>query len=110
MLEEGKEVFILDKKGEDIRNIEMGKNLFFIMGGHDGIPKPELKRLKKWQLKIIEFLEMATPEKIHTTLEIEKGKLCPKCEGGLLIHEIRCEKDFKQFVFCDMMNQSIKVA
>jgi len=51
MLEEGKEVFILDKKGEDIRNIEMGKNLFFIMGGHDGIPKPELKRLKKWSLK-----------------------------------------------------------
>ena len=73
-------------------------------------PFSELKRLKKWQLKIIEFLEMATPEKIHTTLEIEKGKLCPKCEGGLLIHEIRCEKDFKQFVFCDMMNQSIKVA
>ena len=72
-------------------------------------PFSELKRLKKWQFKIIQFLEKATPEKIHTTLEIEKGKLCPKCEGGLHTQEIRCDEDFKQFVFCDMMNQSIKV-
>ena len=50
---EGKEIFLLDKKGEDIRNIEIGKNPVFILGDHDGIPKNELKRLKKMQIKKI---------------------------------------------------------
>ena len=46
MLDSGKEVFILDKRGKDIRSIEIGKNPVFILGDHDGIPKNELKRLK----------------------------------------------------------------
>jgi tRNA (pseudouridine54-N1)-methyltransferase len=53
MLEDGKEVFILDKRGEDIRSIEIGKNPVFILGDHDGIPKDELKRLKKMNIKKI---------------------------------------------------------
>ncbi|MFA5258508.1 MAG: tRNA (pseudouridine(54)-N(1))-methyltransferase TrmY [Candidatus Pacearchaeota archaeon] len=51
MLTAGKEVFILDKRGEDIRTIEIGKNPVFILGDHDGIPKQELKRLKKMDIK-----------------------------------------------------------
>ena len=51
MLDSGKEVFILDKKGEDIREIKIGKNPVFIIGDHDGIPKQELKRLKKMDIK-----------------------------------------------------------
>jgi tRNA (pseudouridine54-N1)-methyltransferase len=53
MLDEGKEVFILDKKGEDIREIKIGKNPVFILGDHDGIPRFELKRLKKLDIKKI---------------------------------------------------------
>lgn len=44
---QGKEIFILDKKGEDIRNAEIPDNSVFILGDHDGLPKKELKRLKK---------------------------------------------------------------
>ncbi len=44
---EGKEIFLLDKKGEDIRKAKMGKNCVFILGDHEGLPKKELKRLKK---------------------------------------------------------------
>jgi tRNA (pseudouridine54-N1)-methyltransferase len=51
MLTAGKEVFILDKRGEDIRDIKIGKNPVFILGDHDGIPKQELKRLKKMDIK-----------------------------------------------------------
>ena len=51
LLDECKEVFILDKKGEDIREIKIGKNPVFILGDHDGIPKQELKRLKKMDIK-----------------------------------------------------------
>ena len=51
LIEQGKEVFILDRKGEDIRTIEIGKNPLFILGDHDGIPKHELKRLKKMDIK-----------------------------------------------------------
>jgi tRNA (pseudouridine54-N1)-methyltransferase len=51
MLTAGKEVFILDRKGEDVRTIDIGKNPVFILGDHDGIPKQELKRLKKMDIK-----------------------------------------------------------
>ena len=48
-----KEIFILDKKGEDVRTVEMKENSVFIMGDQDGIPKQELKRIKKLELKKI---------------------------------------------------------
>ena len=44
---QGKEIFILDKKGEDIRKSKIADNSAFILGDHDGLPKKELKRLKK---------------------------------------------------------------
>ena len=48
LLEEGKEVYLLDRKGSDIRELEDKdlKNAVFILGDQDGIPKHELKKLK----------------------------------------------------------------
>ncbi len=45
--EEGKEIYFLDEKGEDIRNIDLGKNPVFVVGDHQGLPnlKKELKRI-----------------------------------------------------------------
>ena len=45
----GKEnqIFLLDKKGEDLREVEINQDCVFILGDHDGLPKKELKRLKK---------------------------------------------------------------
>ncbi|MDD5193960.1 MAG: tRNA (pseudouridine(54)-N(1))-methyltransferase TrmY [Candidatus Nanoarchaeia archaeon] len=51
MLDEGKEIFLLDKKGEDIREVKIGKNPVFILGDHDGIPKDEMKKLKRMDIK-----------------------------------------------------------
>jgi len=42
----GNEVFILDKRGEDIREADIPKDCVFILGDHEGLPKKELKRLK----------------------------------------------------------------
>jgi len=47
LLEQGKEIFILDKKGEDLRKLKIHKDPVFILGDHEGLPKKELKRLKK---------------------------------------------------------------
>lgn len=47
LLEQGKEIFILDKKGEDLRKVKIHKDPVFILGDHGGLPKKELKRLKK---------------------------------------------------------------
>ena len=44
---EGKEIFILDKKGKNIRGAEIGKNSAFVLGDQNGLPKKELKILKK---------------------------------------------------------------
>ena len=46
-VEEGKEIFILDRKGEDIRKIKFSDDSVFIVGDQEGLPKKEFKRLKK---------------------------------------------------------------
>ena len=44
---QGKEIFILDKKGENIRDIKIPKESAFVLGDQNGLPKKEMKRLKK---------------------------------------------------------------
>ena len=43
---QGNEIFILDKKGENIRKVNISEKSVFIIGDHNGLPKKELKRLK----------------------------------------------------------------
>ena len=52
LAEEGNEIFVLDKRGEDIREVEMPKNSVFVLGDQDGLPKKEFKRLKKISTQI----------------------------------------------------------
>lgn len=47
LIEQKNEIYLLDKKGKDIRKEKINKNCAFILGDHKGIPKKELKRLKK---------------------------------------------------------------
>lgn len=47
-LAEENDIFILDKKGEDIRNAKISENCVFILGDQEGLPKKEMKRLKKY--------------------------------------------------------------
>lgn len=49
LIDEGKEIFVLDKEGEDIRKVKFskGKELVFVIGDQDGFPRKELKRLKE---------------------------------------------------------------
>ena len=54
LTKDGKEIFLLDKRGEDIRKAKISKNCVFILGDHEGLPKKELKRVK----------EIATPVSI----------------------------------------------
>ncbi|MFA4960186.1 MAG: hypothetical protein WC548_00830 [Candidatus Pacearchaeota archaeon] len=44
--DEGKEIYILDKRGEDVRNIKANEPSVFVLGDQDGIPKQELKKIK----------------------------------------------------------------
>jgi tRNA (pseudouridine54-N1)-methyltransferase len=46
MNEEGRNIYILDPKGEDIREAEIKDDPVFIIGDHRGLPPKELKRLK----------------------------------------------------------------
>ncbi len=43
----GSEIFLLDKKGESLREVKIKDNCAFILGDHEGLPKKELKRLKE---------------------------------------------------------------
>ncbi|MEK6925749.1 MAG: hypothetical protein AABW50_00570 [Nanoarchaeota archaeon] len=46
LIKEENEIFVLDKKGRDLREIEISPKNAFILGDHEGLPKKELKRLK----------------------------------------------------------------
>ena len=43
----GKKIYIMDKRGEDIRKMKDVENSVFVIGDQDGFPKKEIKRLKK---------------------------------------------------------------
>lgn len=47
LISEGKEIFLLDRKGEDIREAKISDNCVFILGDQEGIQGKELKRLKQ---------------------------------------------------------------
>jgi len=47
LIEQGNEIFVLDKKGESIREVKIPKRSVFVIGDHKGLPKKELRRLKK---------------------------------------------------------------
>ena len=44
---QGRNLYVLDADGEDIRTAEIGENPIFILGDHKGLPEKEFKRLKK---------------------------------------------------------------
>jgi tRNA (pseudouridine54-N1)-methyltransferase len=46
LLEKDIEVFILDKKGQSLREAKIPNDCAFLLGDHEGLPKKELKRLK----------------------------------------------------------------
>jgi tRNA (pseudouridine54-N1)-methyltransferase len=52
LIEDNVEIFILDKKGESLREIKIPNNCGFLLGDQDGIPKKEIKQLKKYLTKI----------------------------------------------------------
>ncbi len=52
LYEDGNEIFILDRKGEDIRKAKIPEESVFVLGDHEGLPIKELKRLKKIAKKI----------------------------------------------------------
>ena len=46
LAEEGRNLYILDNEGEDLREVEIKENPIFILGDHKGLPGKEYKRLK----------------------------------------------------------------
>ena len=49
-----KNIYLLDKKGEDIRNIDINEDSVFILGDQEGLPKKEKKLLlKKFNIKLV---------------------------------------------------------
>ena len=45
-------VYLLDRNGENIRETEIKENPIFILGDHEGLPKKELKRIGKNAKKV----------------------------------------------------------
>lgn len=74
LLDEGKDVYLLDRKGDDVRRLLDSeiKNAVFIIGDQDGIPKDKLKKLKKLGVKGISVgSQMYFASQVMTILQNE---------------------------------------
>ncbi|HLA23239.1 MAG TPA: hypothetical protein VJZ93_01750 [Candidatus Nanoarchaeia archaeon] len=49
---EGNEIFLLDKSGKNIREQDIPEKNVFVLGDHEGLPKKELKMLKKFSTPV----------------------------------------------------------
>lgn len=77
-IDEGKTVYLLDKKGENIENVEMKNlnNAIFVFGDFEGIPKKEKKYLSKIAKPIsLGKTEYLTSQAL-TILQYELDKHC----------------------------------
>jgi len=52
LINEQKQIYILDAKGQDIRKIKFADNPVFVLADQDGFPKKELKKLKSLGIPI----------------------------------------------------------
>jgi tRNA (pseudouridine54-N1)-methyltransferase len=52
LIKEGKEIYLLDVDGEQLRNAKIDKDAVFVLGDHEGIPKQEKKQVEKISKKI----------------------------------------------------------
>jgi len=52
LAKDNRNIYILDRNGENIRNIEIKEDPVFILGDQEGLPKKELKRLGKSCIKV----------------------------------------------------------
>ena len=73
---QGKEVYLLDRRGQDIREFKDKEldNSVFIIGDQEGIPKHEIKKLKKLNIKKISigkpvYFASQTTTIIHNELD-----------------------------------------
>ncbi len=69
--EEGNDIFLLDKKGKDIRKVKIPRNCVFVLGDHEGLPKKESKRLKKIARSISIGPEMYFASQVITIINNE---------------------------------------
>lgn len=46
--EAGKTIYLLDERGQDIRNVELQENAVFILGDHEGLNKNDIKFAKRY--------------------------------------------------------------
>ncbi|MFZ5955827.1 MAG: tRNA (pseudouridine(54)-N(1))-methyltransferase TrmY [Nanoarchaeota archaeon] len=77
--EQGKQIYILDKKGEDIRNVKLTGKEVFILGDQDGIPKQELKRIKNLEIKKVSvgpYMYFASQALTILQNEIDRQETC----------------------------------
>lgn len=97
-----------DKVKTEIKYLEnIGKGSTGIVGlGAYG--SMEIMNIKKYQMKILEWLKVTNPYKINKIYNEQKKGLCISCQGGLYHGELKCGNCTKRFIFCDMMRRSLR--
>lgn len=96
-----------DKVKTEIKYLEnLGKGSTGIvgLGAYGSI---ETMNIKKYQMKILDWLKSTGSLKIRSIYNREKKMLCFPCQGGLYHGELKCGKCTKRFIFCDMMRRSL---
>lgn len=67
----------------------------------------EARALKLWQLDLLSWVERADVKTLHDRLMQRRAQLCRACQAGLIDSVSQCDRDFQNFVYCDMIYQAL---
>ena len=68
-------IYILDTKGEDIREIEIKENPVFLMGDQEGIPKKDLRKIKGKRVSLGNEVYFASQSLTILNHELDRRRL-----------------------------------
>lgn len=88
-----------------LENLGKGSTGIVGLGSYDS---DKTINIKKYQMKILDWLKETNPFKINQVYNKEKKLLCIPCQGGLYHGELKCGNCTKRFIFCDMMRRSLR--
>lgn len=67
----------------------------------------EARALKEYQRDLLGWIERADVKTLYDRLQERRVKLCPACQTSLIDSIPRCDRDFYNFVYCDMIFQAL---
>ncbi|HJU13653.1 MAG TPA: hypothetical protein VJ792_04280 [Candidatus Nitrosotalea sp.] len=67
----------------------------------------DTRDFNQYKVSILEMIKEKTEDELRQILAESRKGLCPDCNANLEVFDIKCQKDFALFVYCEYILRSI---